>query len=98
MPGAEEEVPGDDSPSSRSMIRRAVALAGLAQMILVPSTGAAVRSEFFRVIVYTLDGPGDIRGMADARVRTNRYLLKWGWVQPNQGSFDWGPTDRSIGR
>ena len=36
--------------------------------------------------------------MADARVRTNRFILKWGWVQPNQGSFRWGPADRFIGR
>ena len=36
--------------------------------------------------------------MAAARVRTNRFLLKWGWVQPTQGSFRWGPTDRFIGR
>ena len=36
--------------------------------------------------------------MAAARVRTNRFLLNWGSVQPSQGSFDWGPTDRFIGR
>ena len=36
--------------------------------------------------------------MAAARVRTNRFMLNWGWVQPAQGSFDWGPTDRFIGR
>ena len=38
------------------------------------------------------------RGWPTARVRTNRFVLKWGWVQPNQGSFRWGPADRFIGR
>jgi hypothetical protein len=66
-------------------------------MMLVPSAAGAVRSEFFGIAVYTINDK-DIRGMHDAGVRTNRYLLKWGWVQPTQGSFNWGPTDRSIGR
>jgi Glycosyl hydrolase catalytic core len=35
--------------------------------------------------------------MAAARVRTDRFLLTWGSVQPNQGSFNWGPTDRRVG-
>ena len=28
--------------------------------------------------------------MAAARVRTNRFLLNWGWVQPTKGSYRWG--------
>ena len=32
--------------------------------------------------------------MAAARVRTNRFVLHWGWVQPVQGSYRWGPADR----
>ena len=35
--------------------------------------------------------------MAAARVRTDRFMLFWGSVQPSRGSFNWGPTDRRIG-
>jgi hypothetical protein len=32
-------------------------------------------------------------------VRTNRFLLKWGWVQPTSGSsYKWDPPDAFIGR
>jgi len=79
------------------MTRRAIVVAGLVLSLLVPSTAAAARSEFFGIVAYTLDDQ-DIQGMANARVRTNRFVLKWGWTQPSQGSFNWGPTDRSIGK
>ena len=79
------------------MTRLAIVLTGLVLSLLVPSTAGAVRSEFFGIVTYTLDDQ-DIGGMAYSHIRTNRYLLKWGWVQPSQGSFNWGPTDRSIGR
>ena len=36
--------------------------------------------------------------MADARVRTNRFLVNWRRVQPNRGSFSWHFTDQFIGR
>jgi hypothetical protein len=78
--------------------RRAIVLAGLVLSLLVPSTAAAAKSEFFGIVQGpTLDGQ-DLQGMAAARVRTNRFVLAWGWVQPSQGSFDWGPADRFIGR
>jgi hypothetical protein len=76
----------------------ALVLAGLVLSLLAPSTAAAARSEFFGIVQGpTLDGQ-DLQGMAAVRVRTNRFVLKWGWVQPSQGSFDWGPADRFIGR
>ncbi len=55
-------------------------------MLLVPSTaGAAVRSEFFGIVqTATLDNQ-DMNEMAAARVRTNRFVLHWGWVQPDPG-------------
>ena len=78
--------------------RVAIALGVLCLSLLAPSTAAAARSEFFGTVqIATLDDQ-DIQGMAAARVRTNRFVLKWGWVQPDKGSFDWGPADRFIGR
>ena len=35
--------------------------------------------------------------MAAARVRTERFLLRWRTVEPTQGTFDWGRTDRIVG-
>jgi Glycosyl hydrolase catalytic core/RTX calcium-binding nonapeptide repeat (4 copies)/Bacterial Ig-like domain len=77
--------------------RVAIVLSVLGLSLLAPSTAPAARSEFFGITLFTLDGQ-DIQGMAAARVRTNRFVLKWGMVQPNQGSFNWDLTDRSIGR
>jgi hypothetical protein len=81
------------------MTRLAAVLVGLLVMLLVPSTSGAVRSEFFGIVqIATLDNQ-DIDQMAAARVRTNRFLLKWGWVQPNNGStYHWGPLDAFVGR
>jgi hypothetical protein len=81
------------------MTRRAIVLAGLLLALLAPSAAAAVRSEFFGIVqIATLDND-DIQAMQAARVRTNRFLLKWGWVQPNNGSsYQWDSPDNFIGR
>ena len=65
--------------------------------LLVPTTAGAARSEFFGIAQGPTLDAHDFRGMAAARVRTNRFVLKWGWVQPDQGSFHWGPSDEFIG-
>ncbi|MEK6273264.1 MAG: glycosyl hydrolase [Actinomycetota bacterium] len=78
--------------------RLAIVLAGLVLSHLAPSTASAARSEFFGTVQIATLNEQDIEGMAAARVRTNRFVLKWGWVQPTQGSFEWGPADRFIGR
>jgi hypothetical protein len=76
---------------------RAIVLAVLALSLLAPSTAAAARSEFFGIVqIATLDNQ-DLQGMAAARVRTDRFVLKWGWVQPSQSSYDWDSADRFIG-
>jgi Glycosyl hydrolase catalytic core len=78
--------------------RLVIVLSVLGLSVLAPSTAGAARSEFFGIVqIATLDDQ-DLQGMAAARVRTNRFVLKWGWVQPSQGSFDWGSPDRFIGR
>jgi Glycosyl hydrolase catalytic core len=78
-------------------MRRAIILATLAASLLLPSTAAAARSEFFGIVqTATLDAR-DLQGMFDARVRTDRFVFKWGWVQPNPGSFDWDSADQFIG-
>jgi polysaccharide biosynthesis protein PslG len=78
--------------------RLALVLSGLVLSLFAPSTAtAAVRSEFFGIVqTATLDDQ-DIQGMAAAHIHTNRFLLKWGWVEPDQGSFTWDPADRFIG-
>jgi hypothetical protein len=78
--------------------RVATAVVGvLGLWLLVPSTPAMARSEFFGIVQGpTLDGR-DLQGMASARVRTSRFVLKWGWVQPRRGYFDWRSADAFIG-
>ena len=65
--------------------------------LLAPSTAVAAKSEFFGIVQGPTLRGHDLQGMASARVRTNRFVLKWGWVQPNKGYFDWGPADQFIG-
>ncbi|MEK6326309.1 MAG: hypothetical protein AABM66_02135 [Actinomycetota bacterium] len=65
--------------------------------LLAPTTAAAARSEFFGIAQGPTLDAHDFQGMAAAGVRTNRFVLKWGWVQPAKGSFHWGPSDQFIG-
>jgi polysaccharide biosynthesis protein PslG len=70
----------------------------LAVSLFAPSTAAAARSEFFGIVQGpTLDSQ-DLEGLAGARVHTDRFVLTWGWVEPNQGSFRWGSMDNFVGR
>ena len=96
MQGAKHGVQGA-VPGLR-VSRVAIVLSVLGLSLLAPSTAAATGSEFFGIAQGpTLDGQ-DLQGMAAAGVRTDRFVLTWGWVQPNQGSFNWGPADSFIGR
>jgi hypothetical protein len=62
-----------------------------------PAAAGAVRSEFFGIVqTATLDDQ-DIKGMEAARVRTNRFIVNWGAVEPRQGHYNWGFVDRFIG-
>jgi Glycosyl hydrolase catalytic core len=78
--------------------RFAVIVTGLALSLVAASPAVAARSELFGIA----QGAGrldnrDLNKMAAARVRTERFLLNWSLVQPTQGSFDWGDTDRFVG-
>jgi hypothetical protein len=78
--------------------RLVIVLAALALSLLTPSTSAAAKSEFFGIVQGpTLDGV-DMTQMKAARVRTNRFLFNWEWVQPVAGPPKWGFTDAFIGR
>ena len=81
------------------MSRLAIVLAGLLLSLFAASTASAARSEFFGIVqIATLDNQ-DMQDMQEARVRTNRFLFKWGWVQPvNGSSYEWDPPDQFIGR
>ena len=84
-------------PAARSVTRLAIVLTVLAVSLFAASPAAAARSEFFGIAQGTLDDR-DLQGMEAARIRTDRFLLNWRSMQPSQGSFDWGATDRLVGR
>jgi polysaccharide biosynthesis protein PslG len=80
-----------------TLVLTSVALSLFAASTAAASTAAAAPAEFFGVVQgAALDGP-DIRKMAATGVRTERFVLSWGSVQPSQGSFDWGSTDLVVG-
>ncbi len=39
----------------------------------------------------------DIEKIASTGVRTYRFMLSWASIEPNEGSFKWGATDRLVG-
>jgi hypothetical protein len=81
------------------MIRIPLVLAVTCAALALPAAAAAfVRSEFYGISqTATLDDQ-DMQGMRAARVRADRFLLNWGAIEPRQGVFTWGSTDRFIGR
>jgi hypothetical protein len=83
------------------MTRLAIILTGLALSLVGPPTAGAARSEFFGIAqgsnrLNRLDGQ-DLKGLAAAKVRTERFQLNWPSAQPSQNSFDWDGADRLVG-
>jgi hypothetical protein len=74
-------------------------VAVLGSTLLAASTArAAVRSEFFGIVQGGGLGPRDLKGLARARVHSDRFMLNWGWVQRrSEGEFNWAGPDRLIG-
>jgi hypothetical protein len=85
---------------ARRRICLAVPLAACCAAHLVPTTAGAVsvRSEFYGITQTATLDDRDMQGMRAARVHANRFLLNWGAIEPRQGVFTWGSTDRFIGR
>jgi hypothetical protein len=78
--------------------RLGIVLGVLAISLLMTSAApAAVRSEFFGIVqTATLDDQ-DVQGMQAAKVRTTRFVLNWGAVEPTLGHFKWDTVDRFVG-
>ena len=56
-----------------------------------------MRSEFFGIVQTATLDDSDVQGMQAAKVRTNRFVLNWGAVEPAQGRFKWDTVDRFVG-
>ena len=80
------------------MTRLAIAVGLLVVALTAPSVAtAAVRSEFYGIVQTATLDEQDVKGMQAAGVRTTRFVLNWGAVEPAQGRFNWGFVDRFIG-
>ena len=92
------DVQGKGPKVGMRLSRMAVVLGVLAVSLGITSAApAAVRSEFFGIVqTATLDDQ-DVQGMQAAKVRTNRFVLNWGAVEPAQGHFKWDTVDRFVG-
>ena len=78
------------------MTRFAIILTALAALLFAAPAAGAVRTEFYGIVQGQLDAQ-DRAGMADARVQTARFMLKWRDVERVRGSYDWSERDRLIG-
>ncbi|HXF00382.1 MAG TPA: glycosyl hydrolase [Solirubrobacterales bacterium] len=75
----------------------AILVAVLAVTLCAASTaGAAVRTEFYGIVQGVLD-PQDRQGIAEVRVQTTRFMLKWRDIENVRGTYDWSKRDRMIG-
>src|SRR6266480_714246 len=79
-----------------SATRVAMVAAGLA-LSLFATFPAAARADFFGIAQGAPLNDHDFKTMSALRIRTDRYLLFWGSVEPSEGSFNWGPTDQRVG-
>jgi Glycosyl hydrolase catalytic core len=79
--------------------RVAITLVVLAASLLAASSAAAqtVRTEFFGVVQGPTLDDTDMQTMKNLRIQTDRFLLNWGWVEPGNGVYKWGPADLFIG-
>jgi hypothetical protein len=80
-----------------SVARLAIVLSGLVLSLCAPTTAAAARSEFFGIAQGAMLDDQDIRGMAAARIHTDRFMLEWDLLERSQGSINWTAPDDFIG-
>jgi hypothetical protein len=78
-------------------VARIAIVLGVLGLLLCAAPAAASRTEFFGIVQGPTLDHRDLRGMASAGIRTNRFVLKWGWVQPRKGWFKWDSPDRFVG-
>jgi hypothetical protein len=77
--------------------RLAIVLTGLALSLFAASPAEAARTEFFGIAQGLPLDAQDLQGMAALRIRTDRFLLEWRYVEPSRNSFRWGPIDKIVG-
>ncbi len=58
---------------------------------------AAVHEEFFGIVQGIRLDREDFETMQETAVGSSRFLLFWDQVQPERGSFEWGPADALVG-
>ena len=75
----------------------AIAIVAMAVSLLGASSASATRSEFYGIVQTATLDQQDIQGMLAARVRTDRFILKWGWIEPTKNTFKWKSSDAFIG-
>jgi Glycosyl hydrolase catalytic core len=61
------------------------------------ATATASQPTFFGIVQGIRLDQRDFQMMRSTGIKTDRFLLFWQSVQPQQGSFDWGPTDALVG-
>ena len=80
----------------------AALVAGLAASLLAGDGGssgsaATAQQNFFGIVQGIRLDQRDFQTMRSTGIKTDRFLLFWESVQPQQGAFDWGPTDALVG-
>ena len=78
------------------MTRLSVLLVALLVALLAASSAQGARSEFYGIGDGSID-ERDRQGMESARVRSERFLLKWRDMEPARGSYRWSKRDFFIG-
>jgi hypothetical protein len=73
-------------------------LAAATGLLLVGSpVSSAAGGEFIGINEGAPLDQRDLQKISDTGVQSDRFLLSWGVVQPNQGTLKWNATDRLVG-
>jgi hypothetical protein len=82
----------------RRLCGLAIAIVAVAASLLGASSASATRSEFYGIVQTATLDQQDMQAMLTARVRTDRFILKWGWIEPTKNTFKWKSSDAFIGQ
>jgi hypothetical protein len=74
-----------------------VLVAAISLLLASPAAAQTIRTEFFGTVEGPILDDPDMAAMKSLRIQTDRFLLNWGWVEPTQGNYKWGPPDLFIG-
>src|SRR4029079_807269 len=84
-------------PSHSGKARLCLAAAATGLLFALAPVSPAAAGGFVGINEGSPLDQADLQKIADTGVRSDRFILSWAAVQPSEGAFNWGATDRMVG-